>query len=236
MRITWFGHATFRLEFGSTVLMIDPFLTGNPAFSGDPERAAQGCTHIAITHGHADHVGDALAISKRTGAPVATNFDLCMWLGRQGLTAMQPMNSGGQVDMGDFSVALTVAFHSSGQLDETGVSQALGLPNGVVVTPKDGDQPTVWHMGDTDIFSDMALIGELYDPQVVIVPVGDRFTMGGRLAAEAVKRFLPRARTIIPCHYGSFPIIEATPDAFLHHMGDQRSRVRVAENGAALEV
>jgi L-ascorbate metabolism protein UlaG (beta-lactamase superfamily) len=236
MRITWFGHATFRLEFGSTVLMVDPFLTGNPAFSGDPEAAAAGCTHIAITHGHADHVGDALAISKRTGAPVATNFDLCMWLGRQGLTAMQPMNSGGQVDMGEFSVALTIAFHSSGQLDETGVSQALGLPNGVVVTPKDRKQPAVWHMGDTDIFSDMALIGELYDPQVVIVPVGDRFTMGGRLAAEAVKRFLPRVRTIIPCHYGSFPIIEATPDAFLRHMGEQRSRVRVAENGAALEV
>lgn len=236
MKITWFGHSTFRLEFGSTVLMIDPFLTGNPAFSGDPEGAAAGCTHVAITHGHADHVGDAVAISNRTGAPVATNYDLAMWLARKGLKAMQPMNSGGAVDLGECSVALTVAFHSSGQLDEMGMSQALGLPNGVVVTPKDSSQPTVYHMGDTDIFSDMALIGELYDPQVVMVPVGDRFTMGGRLAAEAVKRFLPRAKVVIPCHYGTFPIIEATPDKFLEHMGAQRSRVRVAEKGVAFQV
>ena len=236
MRITWFGHSTFRLEFGSTVMMLDPFLTGNPSFIGDAEAVTKDCTHIAITHGHADHVGDAVAISKRTGAPVATNYDLALWLGKQGLTAMQPMNSGGQVDLGECSVALTVAFHSSGQLDEMGNSQALGLPNGVVVTPKDRGQPTVWHMGDTDIFSDMGLIAELYDPQVVMIPVGDRFTMGGRLAAEAVKRFLPHARTIIPCHYGTFPIIDATPDAFLHHLGDQRARVRVAANGAAFDI
>ena len=236
MRITWFGHSTFRLEFGSTVLMLDPFLTGNPSFTGDAEAVTKDCTHIAITHGHADHVGDAVAISGRTGAPVATNYDLALWLGRQGLTAMQPMNSGGQVDLGECSVALTVAFHSSGQLDEMGNSQALGLPNGVMVTPKDRSQPTVWHMGDTDIFSDMGLIGELYDPQVVMVPVGDRFTMGGRLAAEAVKRFLPNARTIIPCHYGTFPIIDATPDAFLHHLGDHHARVRVAQNGVAFDI
>ena len=236
MRITWFGHSTFRLEFGSTVLMLDPFLTGNPAFSGDAEAVTKDCTPLPITHGHADHVGDALAISKRTGATVATNYDLALWLGKQGLTAMPPMNSGCQLDLGECSVALTVAFHSSGQLDEMGNSQALGLPNGVIVTPKDGNQPTIWHMGDTDIFSDMALIAELYDPQVVMIPVGDRFTMGGRLAAEAVKRFLPRPRAIIPCHYGTFPIIDATPDAFLHHLGDHRARVRVAEKAVAFDI
>ncbi|MGG5811746.1 metal-dependent hydrolase [Falsiroseomonas sp. CW058] len=237
MRITWFGHSTFRLDFGSTALMIDPFLTGNPAFAGDPEAAAAGVTHVAVTHGHADHVGDAVAISKRTGAPVATNFDLCMWLAKTaGLEKMQPMNTGGQVDLGECSVALTIAFHSSGQLDEMGNSQALGLPNGVVVTPKDKAQPVVYHMGDTDIFSDMGLIGELYDPAVVMVPVGDRFTMGGRLAAEAVRRFLPRAKVVIPCHYGTFPIIDATPDAFLRHMGEERGRVRVPEKGVAFEV
>lgn len=238
MRITWFGHSTFRLDFGSTALMIDPFLTGNPSFTGNAEEAAGGCTAVALTHGHSDHVGDAVAISQHTGAPVATNFDLCMWLARKGLKAMQPMNTGGQVDLGECSVALTIAFHSSGQMDEMGevaASQALGMPNGVVVTPKDRSQPTVWHMGDTDIFSDIGLIADLYDPQVVMVPIGDRFTMGARLAAEAVKRFLPRARSVIPCHYGTFPIIDATPDAFLGHLGEHRGRARVPERGVAFE-
>jgi L-ascorbate metabolism protein UlaG (beta-lactamase superfamily) len=238
MRITWFGHSAFRVEFGSTVLMIDPFLSGNPSFKGDAEAASRGATHVALTHGHADHVGDAVAISGRTGAPVATNYDLCLWLEKKGLQKMEPMNSGGSVDLGECRLALTVAFHSSGQMDEFGevaVAQSLGLPNGVVVTPKDKAQPVVWHMGDTDIFSDMGLIAELYQPDVVMVPVGDRFTMGGRLAAEAVKRFVPKARMVVPCHYGTFPIIDATPDAFLKEMGGQASRVRVMEVGKAVE-
>jgi L-ascorbate metabolism protein UlaG (beta-lactamase superfamily) len=181
-------------------------------------------------------VGDAVAISRRTGAPVATNFDLCMWLARQGLEKMEPMNTGGQVDCGEFSVALTIAFHSSGQMDETGgMSQALGMPNGVVVTPKDKSQPVVWHMGDTDIFSDMGLIAELYAPEVVMVPIGDRFTMGPRLAAEAVRRFLPKARMVIPCHYATFPPLVQTPEPFLAALGDQRGRARVPEQGVAFE-
>lgn len=239
MRITWFGHSAFRLDFGSTGLMIDPFLTGNPSFEGNAQAVAKGCTAIALTHGHADHVGDTVAISTANDAPVATNYELGSWLSRKGLKAFQPMNTGGQVDLGECHVALTIAFHSSSATDEMGENvafQSLGMPNGVVVTPKDRSQPTVWHMGDTDIFSDMGLIAELYDPQVVMIPIGDRFTMGGRLAAEAVKRFLPRAKAIIPCHYGTFPIIDATPDAFLQHLGDHRSRARVLERCVATEV
>jgi L-ascorbate metabolism protein UlaG (beta-lactamase superfamily) len=239
MRITWFGHSAFRLEFGSTALMIDPFLSGSPSFTGDAQAAAKGCTAIALTHGHADHVGDTVAISLANDAPVATNYELGSWLGRKGLKAFQPMNTGGHVDLGECHVALTIAFHSSSGTDEMGDAvtfQSLGMPNGVVVTPKDRAQPTVWHMGDTDIFSDMGLIAELYDPQVVMIPVGDRFTMGGRLAAEAVKRFLPRVKKVIPCHYGTFPIIEATPDAFLHHLGEHRGRAKVMEKGVALDL
>lgn len=229
MRLTWFGHSAYRLEFGSSVVLIDPFLTGNPSFTGDAEEAAAGATHVLLTHGHSDHVGDAVAISRRTGAPVVANFDLCMWLAKQGLEAMEPMNTGGSIDLGEFSVALTIAFHSSAQIDEAGVSQSLGLPNGVVVTPKAEGEPTVYHMGDTDIFSDMGLIAELYAPDVVIAPIGDRFTMGPRLAALAVTRFLPGARTVIPCHYATFPPLQASPDAFLAAMGEQRGRVLVPE-------
>ncbi len=238
MRITWFGHSAFRLDFGSTALMIDPFLTGNPSFSGDAAAVAKGCTAVVLTHGHADHVGDTIAIAAANDAPLATNYELGSWLSRKGLKSFQPMNTGGQVDLGECHVALTVAFHSSSQVDEMGEAacfQSLGMPNGVVVTPKDRAQPTVWHMGDTDIFSDMGLIAELYDPQVVMIPVGDRFTMGGRLAAEAVKRFLPRVKAVIPCHYGTFPIIDATADTFLAHLGDHRAQARVLEKGRATE-
>ena len=209
MRITWFGHSAFRLEFGSSVVLIDPFLTGNPAFSGDVQAASAGATHVVLTHGHSDHVGDTVDISRRTGAPVIANFDLCMWLARQGLEHMEPMNTGGGVDLGEFTVSLTQALHSSGQMDEAGVSQSLGSANGAVVAPKAPGEPTVYHMGDTDIFSDMALIGELHAPAVAMVPIGDRFTMGPRLAAQAVRRFLPGVKTVIPCHYASFPPLVA---------------------------
>jgi len=234
MQLTWFGHATFRLDFGSSVVLIDPFLTGNPSFTGDLAAATAGTTHIVLTHGHADHVGDAVEISKRTGAPVIANFDLCMWLGRQGLEKMEPLNTGGAVDLGEFSVALTIAFHSSSQMGEDGIAHSLGLPNGAVVTPKDADEPTVYHMGDTDIFSDMALIGEIYQPDVVIAPIGDRFTMGPRLAAMAVTRFLPAARTVIPCHFATFPPLQPNADAFLAEMGDQRHRVLLPEKNTAV--
>ena len=161
MKLTWFGHSAFRLEFGKSVVMIDPFLTGNPAFGGDAEAASAGATHVLLTHGHADHIGDTAAICKRTGAKLVTNYELAMWLGRQGVNAVDPMNTGGTTDQGEFTVTLTQALHSSVEVDANGVFHCLGLPNGIVVTPKDKHEPSVYHMGDTDIFSDMALIDEL---------------------------------------------------------------------------
>lgn len=231
MKLTWFGHSAYRLEFGKSVVLIDPFLTGNPSFKGDAEQASAGATHVLITHGHADHVGDALAISQRTGAKVVANYEICMWLARQGLKAMDPMNTGGTTDQGEFSVTLTIAFHSSSVMDENGITQDLGLPGGIVVTPKDAAEPTVYHMGDTEIFSDMALIGELHAPKVAIVPVGDRFTMDGKRGALAVRRFLPSVTTAIPCHWGTFPIIAPTPDAFVQAMEGATAKVVVPEKG-----
>jgi len=216
MKLTWFGHSAYRLEFGTSVVLIDPFLTGNPVFTGDAVAASAGATHVLITHGHADHVGDALAISQRTGAKVVANYEICMWLARQGLTAMDPMNTGGATDQGSFTVTLTQALHSSAAMDENGVQQDLGLPNGIVVTPKSNAEPTIYHMGDTDIFSDMALIAELHQPKVVMVPIGDRFTMGARSAALAVTRFMyGTATVIIPCHYATFPMLAPNADAFV---------------------
>lgn len=232
MRITWFGHAAFRLEFGKTVVLIDPFLSGNPSFHGDLAAASAGATHVVLTHGHGDHVGDAAAIC-RDGAKLIANFELANHLARGGGIAFEGMNTGGSVDCGEFRVALTQALHSSGVQEGAGPSLEMGMPNGVVVMPKAGGEPVVYHMGDTDIFSDMALIGELYRPEVVMVPIGDRFTMGARAAALAMTRFLPQARRVLPCHWGTFPILDPSPDAFIAAMGEQAARVTVPRVGVA---
>ena len=234
MKLTWFGHSAYRLEFGSSVVMIDPFLTGNPVFKGDPVAASAGATHVLVTHGHADHVGDALAICQRNGAKLVANYEICMWLAKKGLTAMDPMNSGGTTDQGEFSVTLTIAFHSSASMDENGITHDLGLPHGLVVTPKLAGEPTIYHMGDTELFSDMALIDELHKPDVAIVPVGDRFTMDGRRGALAVRRFLPSVKTAIPCHFGTFGLLAATPDAFLAGMQGASAKVLVPANGVTV--
>lgn len=212
MRITWFGHSAFRLDFADKVVLIDPFFTGNPAFDGDRAKAIEGATHVLVTHGHGDHVGDALDISQAIGAKVVTNYDLCIWLASKGLKNFDPMNTGGTTDQDGFTVTLVRADHSAGMLD-AGVTVPLGNPNGVVV--KAPGEPTVYHMGDTDIFGDMALIAEIYRPDVVIVPIGDRFTMGPETAALAVKRFFPGVKAAIPCHYASFPPLVADADQFL---------------------
>jgi L-ascorbate metabolism protein UlaG (beta-lactamase superfamily) len=231
MKITWFGHSAFRLEFGASVVMIDPFLTGNPAFEGDAAAASAGATHVLLTHGHGDHIGDTVAICKRTGAKLVTNYDLAMYLARQGLTALDPMNTGGTTDQGEFTVSLTHALHSSVELDGNGVSHCLGNPNGIVVAPKDKAEPVVYHMGDTDLFSDMALVDEMHRPAVAMVPVGDRFTMGPRGAAIALKRFLPSVRVAIPCHYATFGMLLPDASGFVAEMEGANARVLVPEKG-----
>ena len=229
MQITWYGHSAFRLDFSGNAVLIDPFFTGNPAFVSDPKTAMRGVKHIVLTHGHADHVGDALEIAKQNEATVTANYDLCMWLGANGLQKMNPMNTGGTTDLGGFTVTMVRADHSSGDIKD-GMPIYLGNPCGVIVKAR--GEPTIWHMGDTDIFSDMALIAEIHQPKFAIVPIGDRFTMSPATAALAVNRFL-KCEAVIPCHYGSFPIIEPNADKFVAAMQGQTTKVIVPEKGAA---
>jgi L-ascorbate metabolism protein UlaG (beta-lactamase superfamily) len=213
MKLTWLGHSAFRIETGRSVLLIDPFLKGNPVFEASGlsfEAATAGVTHVALTHGHDDHVGDAGEICARRGATLYATYELAQHVGRQGATSLEVMNTGGTVKSGDFDVTLVDAKHSS---SSGGVY--LGNPCGVVVRARDGH--TLLHMGDTDIFPGMSLIHDIYQPDIGIVPIGDRFTMGARTAAMACRKYF-EFRTIIPCHYGTFPIIDATPDAFIDAM------------------
>lgn len=232
MQVTWYGHSAFRLDFGGKAVLIDPFFTGNPGFGGDAGAAANGVTHILLTHGHDDHVGDSVAIAKKTGAKVVANFEICMRLNSQGVQNIDPMNMGGTLDQGGFTVSMVRADHSSSHNDN-GTAVYLGNPGGMIV--KANGEPTIYHMGDTDIFSDMALINEIYAPDVAFVPVGDRFTMSPKLAAMAVKKFF-KLKSVIPCHYGSFPIIEPNADKFITEMKGAATKVIVPEKGKAVTV
>ncbi|MDT3686874.1 MAG: metal-dependent hydrolase [Pseudorhodoplanes sp.] len=232
MQITWYGHSAFRLDFGNHAVLIDPFFTGNPAFVSDRNAAMKGVTRIILTHGHSDHVGDALDVAEATGATVVANYDLCMWLAGKGLKTFDPMNTGGTTDQGGFTVTLVRADHSSGDITD-GMPIYLGNPCGVII--KANGEPTVYHLGDTDIFSDMALIAEIHEPKIAFVPIGDRFTMSPRTAALAIRRFF-KLDAVVPCHYGSFPIIEPNADKFVAEMKGSATKVIVPEKGQAFSV
>ena len=238
MKITWFGHAAFRLDFADKGVLIDPFYTGNPSFTAGVETATRGATHILLTHGHGDHVGDTPAIvarAKESGVdiPVVTNPEVCAWLGGQGAgdTAVM-MNTGGTVDLGGFTVTMVRADHSSGGPGTP--SEYLGNPTGLII--KAPGEPTVWHMGDTDIFSDMALLCEIHAPKIVFIPIGDRFTMGAKVAALAVKRFLPGVEVVVPCHYGTFLLLAADASEFVAELEGYPVKVEVPASGDSFEV
>ncbi|WP_295967465.1 metal-dependent hydrolase [uncultured Bartonella sp.] len=233
MKITWLGHAAFRVEVGKSVILIDPFLTGNPAAKGlDIKKAVEGVTHIALTHGHSDHVGDTIAIAKEKNVPVTANADLAAWLQSQGVENVVPGNAGGTQPHDGYSITFVNAIHSSAMLTGNGVSQCLGNPNGLVF--HFNNAPTLYHMGDTDIFSDMQLIDELHEPEIGIVPVGDFFTMGGAVAALACQRYF-HFKTAIPCHWGTFPVLDQTPELFVRGMKGTKTTVALPKVGETLD-
>ncbi|HEX5340102.1 MAG TPA: metal-dependent hydrolase [Gammaproteobacteria bacterium] len=229
--LTWYGHAAFKLVTPSGhVLLLDPWITNpsNPNGKQDLE-ALKHVDYILVTHGHFDHVGDAVEIAKRTGAHLVANFDLghamVDYLGfpprQAGFDTLG--NSGGTITLlnGEVSVTFEPAVHSSdielpGKDGKAGRIVAGGNPNGFVIRIKDG--PTIYDTGDTALFSDMRLIGTANHIDVMLVCIGDHFTMGPMAAAEAVDAVNPDV--VIPMHYGTFPVLTGTPAAFEKALAD----------------
>ena len=235
MKITWYGHSAFRVEAGGAKILIDPYLTDNPSWGNPWEGPAEGVTHVLLTHGHGDHVGNAAEILKKTGAMLVANFEVCMYLVGQGVSdkKINPGNTGGTVDCGGFTTTFVQAQHSSSMAGDGGSNVYLGNPLGLVLHFP--DDKTLYHMGDTDIFSDMALINELHEPKIGLVPIGDRFTMGGAVAALACRRFF-KFETVLPCHYGTFGIIDQNADKFVAGLEGSGVDVKVPEVGGSVDL
>ncbi|MHC4949012.1 MAG: metal-dependent hydrolase [Planctomycetota bacterium] len=200
--ITFLGHAGFLLAADGHAVAIDPFLTGNP--TATHAAADIRCGHVALTHGHADHLGDTVAIARANDATVIGAFEITEYMGEQGISKVEPMNPGGRIETPFGWVALTQAFHSSSY-----EGRYLGMPCGVVLHL---GGVTIWHCGDTGLFSDMELLGGIYRPDVACIPIGDRFTMGPELATRAAELIRPKAA--IPIHYDTWPPIEQDPARF----------------------
>ena len=233
MKLTWFGHSAFRVEFGGAVVMLDPFLA-NPTHKGDHKAAYADATHVILSHGHADHIGSAVEICKATGAKLIANPEVCDHLGALGCAKVDPINFGGELHFGGFSVAYVPAWHSSSHDAADGDGRYLGNPGGIVLmSPR---EKPLHYMGDTGIFDGMKLTAELYRPKIGIVPIGDRFTMGARLAAIACNRFFD-FETAIPCHYATFDgWLDANADKFIAEMKGSKTKVLVPERGAAVDL
>ncbi len=236
MQITWLGHSAFRIETGKAVVLVDPFLSGNPTFEKAElkvDAATRGATHVAITHGHGDHIGDAVAICKRTGAMLVSCYEVCSYLGAKGVEKTNPGNPGGEVDCGEVSIAFTPAWHSSSMDGSNGSNTYLGNPCGLVIASKAEPAHVVYAMGDTGMSAEMALTAEFYRPTIGFVPIGDRFTMGARQAAFACKKFFA-FKTIFPCHYGTFGVLDQTADRFVAEMAGHEVMVPKAGEAVTL--
>ena len=202
MKITYHGHSTFVLDDGSHQLLLDPFHDDNPSCSTSSEEIE--CTHMLISHGHEDHMTDAASIAMRCGATVFATHEITTYLGEQGVTALEPGNTGGTIQAAFGSIDFTPALHSS-----SFKGRYMGDPLGAVITM--GGHRT-YFAGDTALFGDMKLIKELYAPDIAILPIGDRFTMGPKHASLAAEWIQPQI--VIPCHYDTWEPIQVKREDF----------------------
>ena len=220
MQIVWLGHSTFEIEAEGQTLVLDPWLE-NPSFPAGYE--IRRCDVIAVTHGHGDHLGSVIPLGLRFGATVVANYEITTWLATKGVKRMEAMNKGGRVKCGPFALTMTHAVHSS-TIEDGGAMIPGGEAGGFVI---EVEGKTMYYAGDTGVHSDMALIRELYAPQLAFLPIGDRFTMDPRQAAHAIK--LIGAPRVIPMHYGTFDALPGRPEELQQLTSARVEVLRVGE-------
>lgn len=204
MRIIWLGHSGFRIEIEQAVLLIDPWLTGNPMFPAERRaEAISGATHVLVTHGHGDHSADAVAIGKELGIPLVGIYDLMSWLAEKDGVQTVGFNKGGTVALGGARVTMVNACHSSSVSGPDGPRYA-GAEAGFMIA---GEGHTIYVSGDTDIMADMGWMGEYHQPDIGILSAGGHYTMDMARAAFAARKYF-NFKTVIPCHYRTFPALE----------------------------
>ncbi|MEL7114510.1 MAG: metal-dependent hydrolase [Pseudomonadota bacterium] len=216
MKIIWLGHGSFRIEIEDQILLIDPWLTGNPVLPEDQHGAAtDGATHILLTHAHFDHISDTLPLAKQISIPVVGQYDLMgHWAEHEGVETIG-FNKGGTVHLGTVAVAMVPACHSTSMGSPTGPNVP-GTEVGFMIT---GEGHTIYVSGDTGIMADMDWMADYYEPDIGILSAGGHFTMDMKQTAYAAEKYFD-FKTIIPCHYKTFPILEQSAAALISALPD----------------